>query len=75
MANVPISLVKRVQGPWAPVPQWLADPEGVAPCACGADFDPQIPYIVATSSTGLRRWFHQPCWYAMMGGQTMEDES
>lgn len=62
---------QETKGKRTHVPAWLSDPEGIAPCYCGAPMQPGEPHIVGTSENGLKRWFHGVCWQMIM---EMDDE-
>lgn len=42
----------------APIPNWLDDPEEVAPCPCGQPLDESCMLV---EGDGLSRWFHMGC--------------
>jgi len=50
------------------VPPWVSDPDLVAPCLCGEEFDPDSYYIIVQDPyTNLKRWFHLTCLQDMQG--------
>lgn len=42
-----------------PIPNWLDDPEEVAPCPCGNPLDETC--VLVESDIPLRRWLHLCC--------------
>jgi hypothetical protein len=56
------------------IPAWLANPEFVAPCYCGYPILPGQPYAIVEGQTGLKRVYHQPCYYAVFGEEEAEVE-
>lgn len=62
MNNIPIKIINHKQNDQdpTPIPNWLDDPEQVAPCPCGGDFDPKNCLMVE-GDVGLTRWFHPEC--------------
>ncbi len=59
--RVPVKIVRKreVNPDPSPVPDYMTDPEEVAPCPCGRPFTPDV--IVIEGDVPLSRWFHPGC--------------